>query len=274
MSSTKSPISSGQTNGGTHNSSTAQRSWRRSLYFRMIPAWRVGEIEFQCRLARFVISKRLEFRLASGESKWSLKGKYDEFGRKRGAPPGKEESLMWSSRWARGVLLVIEERRMKLRGKNPCQGAPKGIEERISSSAAHPCSAALKGERGNESRMKQRRSYSRSRRGLSSTHPRGGAPRDMAVWSAEWNIDAPFKTEERRRGLRSTHYGGGAPLGGVWSSPTMCNCDECNGICSNSIYHRGRAKFTLIFILRKHNCNLLSSGILRQRTMNCCSHKR
>jgi len=46
----------------------------------MIPAWRVGEIEFQCRLARFVISKRLELRSASGESKWSLKGKYEEFG--------------------------------------------------------------------------------------------------------------------------------------------------------------------------------------------------
>jgi len=64
MSSTKSPISSGPTNAGTHNSSTAQRSWRRSLYFRMIPAWQVGEIEFQCRLARIVISKRLELRLA------------------------------------------------------------------------------------------------------------------------------------------------------------------------------------------------------------------
>ena len=49
------------------------------MYFRMIPAWRVGEIEFQCRLAQFVISNRLELRLACGESKWSLKGKYEEF---------------------------------------------------------------------------------------------------------------------------------------------------------------------------------------------------
>jgi hypothetical protein len=48
----------------------------------MIPAWRVGEIEFQCHLAQFVISERLELRLASGESKWGLKGKHDEFGRK------------------------------------------------------------------------------------------------------------------------------------------------------------------------------------------------
>jgi len=61
MSSTKSPTSSGPTNAGTQNSSTAQRSWRSSLFFRIIPAWQVGEIEFQCRLARFVISKRLEF---------------------------------------------------------------------------------------------------------------------------------------------------------------------------------------------------------------------
>ena len=139
MSSTKSPISSGPTNAGTHNSSTAQRGWRRSLYFQMIPAWRVGEIEFQCHLARFVISKWLEFRLASSESKWSLKGKYDEFVGKRGAPPGKEECLLWSSRWARGVPMLMEERKMKLRGENPGQGAPTGIEERISSGAAHQC---------------------------------------------------------------------------------------------------------------------------------------
>jgi len=74
MSSTKSPISSGPTNAGTNNSSTAQRCWRRSQYFQMIWAWRVGEIEFECHLARFVISKRLELRLARSELKWSLKG--------------------------------------------------------------------------------------------------------------------------------------------------------------------------------------------------------
>jgi len=79
--------------------------------------------------------------------------------------------------------------------------------------------------------------------------------------SADWNWRAPIIAEEH-------HWGGG-----VWSSPTMCNCDECNGICSNSIYHRGMAKFTSIFILRTHNCNLLSSGILRQRTMYSCGHK-
>jgi hypothetical protein len=34
---------------------------------------------------------------------------YDEFGGKRGAPPTKEECLMWS---ARGVLMLMEERGM------------------------------------------------------------------------------------------------------------------------------------------------------------------
>jgi hypothetical protein len=121
MSSTKSPISAGPTKAGTQISSTSQRCWRRSLYFRMIRAWRVGEIEFQCHLARFVVSNRLELRLASGESKSGLKGKYDEFGGKRGAPPGKEECLMWSSRWARGVLMVMEKRRMELRSAYPAE---------------------------------------------------------------------------------------------------------------------------------------------------------
>jgi hypothetical protein len=50
--------------------------------------------------------------------------------------------------------------------------------------------------------------------------------------------------------------------------------DEHNGVCSSAIFHPGGAKFTSIFILRKHNCNLLSNGILRQRTTNRCGHKR
>jgi len=86
-----------------------------------------------------VISKRLELRLASGESEWSLKGKYDEFGGNRGAPAGKEECLMWISRWPWGVLMVMEEHRMKLRGENPGQGVLTGIEQHISSGVAHPC---------------------------------------------------------------------------------------------------------------------------------------
>ena len=88
----------------------------------------------------------------------------------------------------------------------------------------------------------------------------GISKRHSRLRSADEDWEVPIIPEEHHQG-------------GVWSSPTMCNYNECNGICSNSIYHRGRAKFTSIFILRKYNCNLLASGILRQRTMNSCSHK-
>jgi hypothetical protein len=37
---------------------------------------------------------------------------YDEFRGKSGAPPGKEECMMWSARWARGVMMLMEERGM------------------------------------------------------------------------------------------------------------------------------------------------------------------
>ena len=40
-------------------------------------------------------------------------------------------------RWAKGVLMVMEEERIKLRGANPAQGAPTGNEEHIFSGAAH-----------------------------------------------------------------------------------------------------------------------------------------
>jgi hypothetical protein len=105
----------------------------------MIPAWQVCDIEFQCPLAQFVRSERLKLRLASGKSKWELNSKYDEFRGKPGAPSAKEEYLMFSLRWARGVLMVMAKCRMKWRGKNPGHGAPTGIEERLSSVTAHPC---------------------------------------------------------------------------------------------------------------------------------------
>jgi hypothetical protein len=37
---------------------------------------------------------------------------YEESAGKRGAPPGKEECLMWSAGWAKGVLMLIEEQGM------------------------------------------------------------------------------------------------------------------------------------------------------------------
>jgi len=61
-SSTKSPFSSGSTNAGTHNTSTVQSCRSHSMCVQMIQACRVGEIEFQCHLARFVTSKTLELR--------------------------------------------------------------------------------------------------------------------------------------------------------------------------------------------------------------------
>jgi hypothetical protein len=37
---------------------------------------------------------------------------YDEFGGKRGVPPGKEGCLMWSAESVRRVLMLMEERGM------------------------------------------------------------------------------------------------------------------------------------------------------------------
>jgi len=85
MSSTNSPISSGPNNAGTHIHPQRKEATR-SLYFRMIPAWRVGEIEFQCCLARFVISKRVGIEVSDGDHN-ELKGKYDEFGGKTRCAP-------------------------------------------------------------------------------------------------------------------------------------------------------------------------------------------
>jgi hypothetical protein len=41
---------------------------------------------------------------------------YVEFTGKRHVQPGKEECLIWSATWARGVMVMIEGSRMKLRG--------------------------------------------------------------------------------------------------------------------------------------------------------------
>jgi len=97
MSSTSSPISSGPMKAGTHNSSMTQRSWRHSLYLLILLTWRVAEIEFQCRLARFVISNKGVMRCyLAGNINWGLNGnmiyldgKGDQLPGKRGAPDGK-----------------------------------------------------------------------------------------------------------------------------------------------------------------------------------------
>jgi len=89
----------------------------------------------------------------------------------------------------------------------------------------------------------------------------------MKYYSAKQDWGAPTGIRDDLVLLRSMMEGGG-----VWRSPP-CGIDEGSGFCSDIIYHCGRAKFTLIFILRKHNCNLLSSGIHRQHAMKCCSQR-
>jgi len=63
---------------------------------------------------------------------------YDEFRGKGVAPPGKEDRLMSCARWAKGVPMVMEKCRMKLRGANPGRGAPTAIEECLCSRPPHP----------------------------------------------------------------------------------------------------------------------------------------
>ena len=76
--------------------------------------------------------------------------KYDEFAGKRDAAPEEKECLMWSARWARAVMMVMEECGMKLGGANPGQGAP------IHRSSPSMLSIA-KREGGKESGMNLRR---------------------------------------------------------------------------------------------------------------------
>ena len=60
----------------------------------MIQARKVGENQFQCRLARFVISKRVGIEVSLRWITMKFEIQYNEFAGKRGAPPGKEECLM------------------------------------------------------------------------------------------------------------------------------------------------------------------------------------
>jgi len=142
MSPTKSPISSGPTNTGTHNSSMAQRSWRHSLDFQIIPAWRMGEIEFQCHLTRFVISIRFELMSDPGESKWRWKGTMMNSGGREvriqekrsawcGVRGGQGECWWWwkSAEWDWGAQIQANERRRGLRSANPMQ-QPVHAEQR------------------------------------------------------------------------------------------------------------------------------------------------
>jgi len=107
MSSTKSRISSGPTKAGTHHSSKAQRSRRRSLYFGMNLACRVGEIVFQCRLAPVVISKRVWIEASLWWIKMEFERQYVEFGGKEVCHQDRRNA--WCRvKWSKGVLMLMQ----------------------------------------------------------------------------------------------------------------------------------------------------------------------
>jgi len=149
--------------------------------------------------------------------KMEFERQYDEFAGKRGAPPGKEQCLMWIAGWAKGQMMVMEECRMKLWGANPGQGAP--IQRKS------PSMLSITEREGNtESGIEERRYWSRLRRGLRSAHSWGGAPTEMQYGAlneiskrqsrlriADWNRGVPTIAKE--------NYGGG---GGI-KQHTMCN---------------------------------------------------
>jgi hypothetical protein len=72
---------------------------------------------------------------------------YNELAGKSGSPPGKEEGLMWSVGWSRGVMMVMAKCGMILGGANP------GQEARIQGSSPSMLSIT-KREGGKESGMK------------------------------------------------------------------------------------------------------------------------
>jgi len=139
-------------------------------------------------------------------------------------------------------------------------GAQIQAKERLSSGAAHLCWASPKW-RVVKSLKWNRSAPDRGRGGdwgapirQEERQPRGGAPTVM-------HYGALNEISKRQSRLRSAHGDWWAPItveenhgGGVWSSPP-CVTDECRGFCSNTIHHRGRAKFTSIFILRNITVN-------------------
>jgi len=129
MSSTPSLISLGLMTTGTHNWSTAQKSGMRSLYLLNIGTWQGDEIEFQCCLARFVISNKgvMRCQLASNQH-GHLKG--NDYADGEGEqPPGKEECQMGSPMWKSGVHRRWWRSAVWMGAPNLSWWAVTGIEE-------------------------------------------------------------------------------------------------------------------------------------------------
>jgi len=225
MSSTKSPIASGPPNAGTHNSSMAQGSWRFSLYCRMIRAWRVGEVEFQCRLDQCVISQRLGLRIARGEPKPSLKGNMMNSGGKEeclqagrsdwcGVQGGQGECWQgWrSAEWNWGAQIQAMECRQRLRSANTVE---------------HPFHA--------EQRRKGTRAQSSAWNRGAPNRGRGGhcaAPilEDQCGQKRQSGVTTGI--EERLLYRSSTM---GEEGGGGYEAVPPCVIDECSGFGSNII---------------------------------------
>jgi len=232
MSSTRSPISSGPTNAGTHNSSMSQRSWRHCLYFQMIRARRVGEIECQCHLPRFGISKRMELRgqLAVNQNGvwkaiWLIWGKKRCATRKRGVPDAECRVGQGSADGDGGARIEIEGHKSGPKSADKVQGAPILAKElrwglRSACPAEQPIHVAQRQTRREvkslecnwrqdwgapslEEECRQRRWY--------------GAVNETSKWqsilrSGDGDWGAPIIAEEH-------HLGGG----GGMKQPTMCN---------------------------------------------------
>ena len=234
-------------NAETRNLSRARRSCRCSVYLRMSRTWRVGGIEFQCRLAWFVISKRLELR-----------------GQLAVIQNGVWKAIEWIRRKRRfanrngGVPDV--ECRVGKGSADVDRGARNVIKERLSSGAAihaehHPTGREVRVQNEIQALLIEVGEWIEERW--------------LRYQSANPYWRAPTWIEERLFFRSSTNGEGG----GDEAAHHVELMSSAVASAAMQSYHHGRAKFTSIFILRKHNRNLLSSGILIQRTMNSCSHQ-
>jgi len=202
----------------------------------------------------------LELLLARGESNWSLKGNMMNLEEKEvrhqegrsawcGVWGGQGEYWWWwrSAEWNWGAQIQAEECPQEWRSTYPAEQPQKGREVKsMEWNRGAPSRGwggdsgvpILEKERGQNMQFGALNEILKSQCRLRSAY---------GVWGASITAD-------------EHHWGGGG--GGVNAAP-LCVIDKCNGFCSKTINPCGRANYTLISILRTHNCNLLTSGILR-----------
>jgi len=167
-------------------------------------------------------------RLACGEIKYSLKGSMMNSGK------NKMRHQERRSAWC-GVQGGQREWWWWWRSVEWNWGAPIQAKERLSSGAAYLFWASPKGREGKSLEWNR------------------GAPDWGRGVPTEMQYGALNKISKRQSRLRSTDGDWWAPIiveenhGGYEAAPP-CVIDECSGFCSNTIHHRGRAKFTSIFL--------------------------